>query len=217
MLKNIARYPVTYGLIIINTIIYLISASISHNFLDMNTQVLFDMGATYGPKILLDGEWWRLFSAMFLHAGIIHLSMNMYSLYIVGKGVDSYFTSLQYLVIYLFSGIFGTLLSLSVHSDTLGVGASGAIFGLLGALAGFFLVHKKEIAKQSRAFFGTFGSVIALNLFIGLSVPNIDMSAHIGGLIAGFLGGYLISKNSKNIWIYIILSIFIILGIIRYL
>ena len=215
LLQDFKKYPLTYGLIIINIIIYLITANASHNFIDMNNQVLLNMGATYGPKMALDGQWWRLFSAMFLHAGIMHIGMNMYSLQIVGKGMESYFKPIQYLIIYLLSGMVGSVVSVYMHAHTLGIGASGAIFGVFGALAGFFLAHKDEIAKQSKAFFATFGSVIALNLFMGLSIQNIDMSAHIGGLISGFIGGYLVSKNPKYIWVYCAFMIIVIIGIAK--
>ena len=210
-------YPITYGLIIINIIIYLISAYYSKNISDIDNNVLLNMGALYGPNMQVNGQWWRLFTSLFLHASIMHILMNMYSLYIVGRAVEQYFSPMSYLSIYLFSGLIGGVVSLFVHPDSLGVGASGAIFGLLGALSGFFLAHRNEIASQSKAFFANFGSVIVLNLVLGFSIPNIDMSAHIGGLVAGFIGGFMIAKKPTNIWVYSFLMIFIIIGSIKYL
>ena len=217
MLESIKKYPITYTLITLNIVVYFFSAILSHSPIDMNTKVLLNMGALYGPLSVEEGEWWRLFTAMFLHGGIMHIFMNMYSLYLVGRSVETYFTPKSYVAIYLFSGLIGGLISLYVHPQSVGVGASGAIFGIFGALAGFFLVHKDEIAKQSKAFMSNFGSVIALNLVIGLSIPNIDMSAHIGGLVAGFIGGYLLAKDPKNIWLYSGIMIVSIFAMMNYL
>ena len=211
------KYPVTYTLIIINTIVYLISAYLSQNIVNINSQTLLDLGAIYGPNMIQDGQWWRLFTAMFLHAGATHIFMNMYSLYIVGKSAEELFSSVQYLAIYLLSGLVGGVVSVYIHPQSLGVGASGAIFGVFGALAGYFLANRDQLAKQSKAFFANFGSVIAVNFLIGLSIPSIDMSAHTGGLIAGVIGGYMISKNPKSLWIYSAIMVAFIMGVITYL
>jgi len=136
------RYPLTYTLIIVNIVIYLYTALLSGNLVDIDTRVLVKLGALYGPLVIERGEWWRLLTAMFLHGGMTHLLMNMYSLYLIGRGVEQYFSKSAYLSLYLFSGLFGGIVSLYVHPNAVGVGASGAIFGLFGALAGFFLAHR---------------------------------------------------------------------------
>ena len=197
MRTDIKRYPLTYILIAASSIVYLFSALLSFNLVDMDLEVLVHMGALFGPFTVVNGEWWRLLSAMFLHGGMTHLLMNMFSLYIVGRGMEMYFDSKSYLSIYFFSGIIGGLASLYMHPVSVGVGASGAIFGVFGALAGFFLAHRDRIASRSKAFMKDFGVIILINLFIGLSIPAIDVSAHIGGLVAGFIGGYMISKDPK--------------------
>lgn len=189
----------------------------SGNFIDMSNQVLIDLGAIYGPYMTQDGQWWRLFTALFLHAGITHILMNMYSLYIVGKPLESYFTPAQYLAVYIMSGLVGGIVSVMIHPNSIGIGASGAIFGVFGALGGFFLAHRDQLARQDKAFFANFGSVLALNFVIGLSIPNIDMSAHIGGLLAGIIGGYMIARNPKNIWLYSGLMIACVVGVIKYI
>jgi len=217
MVEAFKKYPVTYTLITINLIVYLITAFYSHSLTNMNNQVLTNMGALYGPLTVGEGEWWRLFTSMFLHAGTMHILMNMYSLYLVGRGVEIYFNPKSYWSIYLFSGLIGGLISLFVHPNSIGIGASGAIFGIFGALAGYFLINKDKIGEQGKAFMTNFGTVLLLNLVIGLTIPNVDMSAHIGGLIAGFLGGYLIAKNPKNIWVYSILMIVCMFIMINYL
>ena len=163
----------------------------------MDVQILVEMGALFGPFTVLKGEWWRLLSAMFLHGGMTHLLMNMFSLYIVGRGAETYFDTRSYLSIYFFSGIIGGLTSLYMHPVSVGVGASGAIFGVFGALAGFFLAHRDKIASHSKAFMKDFSVIILINLVIGLAIPAIDVSAHIGGLVVGLIGGYMISKDPK--------------------
>ena len=197
MRTDIKRYTLTYILIAASSIVYLLSAFLSRDIVDMDVEVLVDMGALFGPFTVLKGEWWRLLSAMFLHGGMTHLLMNMFSLYIVGRGAETYFDTRSYLSIYFFSGIIGGLVSLYMHPVSVGVGASGAIFGVFGALAGFFLAHRDKIASHSKAFMKDFSVIILINLVIGLTIPSIDVSAHIGGLVVGLIGGYMISKDPK--------------------
>lgn len=183
----------------------------------MDMKVLVGMGALFGPLTVLEGDWWRLVSAMFLHGGTTHLLMNMFSLYIVGRGAEIYFDTKSYLSIYFFSGIIGGLVSLYIHPVSVGVGASGAIFGLFGALAGFFLAHRDKIASHSKAFMKDFGVIIAINLVIGLMIPSIDVSAHIGGLIVGVIGGFVLSKDRKWLLTYNTMMILFIISFGSYL
>jgi rhomboid protease GluP len=183
----------------------------------MDMQTLVDMGALFGPLTVLKGEWWRLLSAMFLHGGMTHLLMNMFSLYLVGRGAEMYFDTKSYLSIYFFSGIIGGLVSLYMHPVSVGVGASGAIFGVFGALAGFFLAHRDKIASHSKAFMKDFSVIILINLVIGLAIPSIDVSAHIGGLVVGLIGGYMISKDPKWVLAFNTSMILISLAIGSYL
>ena len=202
MIDEFQKYRITYSIIILNLIVYFFSAFFSRDIIDMDMQTLVDMGALYGPLTVLKGEWWRLFTAMFLHAGMTHLLMNMFSLYLIGRGAEMYFDTKSYLSIYLFSGLLGGLVSLYVHPVSVGIGASGAIFGVFGALAGFFLAHRERIQEHTKAFMKDFGIIIVINIVIGLSIPSIDMSAHIAGLFVGFIGGFVLSKNPKWIWSY---------------
>ena len=217
MLDQFQKYPITYGLIGINALIYLFSAFFSQDIIDMDMQTLVDMGALYGPLTVLKGEWWRLFTAMFLHGGMTHILMNMFSLYLIGRGVEMYFDTRSYLIIYLFSGLLGGLVSLYMHPNSVGIGASGAIFGVFGALAGFFLAHRDKIEAHSKAFMKDFGIVLGINLVLGLSIPSIDVSAHIGGLIIGLIGGFVISKDPKWIWAYSGAMVFAMIAMMQYL
>ncbi len=217
MRTNIQRYTLTYTLIAASSVVYLFSAFFSQSLVDMDMQTLVDMGALFGPLTVLKGEWWRLLSAMFLHGGMTHLLMNMFSLYLVGRGAEMYFDTKSYLSIYFFSGIIGGLVSLYMHPVSVGVGASGAIFGVFGALAGFFLAHRDKIASHSKAFMKDFSVIILINLVIGLAIPSIDVSAHIGGLVVGLIGGYMISKDPKWVLAFNTSMILISLAIGSYL
>lgn len=217
MTNTFLQYKITYALIAINILGYVLSAFLSHSLIDMNSEVLVHMGALYGPLTVLDGEWWRLFSAMFLHGGMTHLLVNMFSLYLIGRGVELYFNTAGYLSIYLFSGLLGGLASLYMHPASVGIGASGAIFGIFGALAGFFLAHREKIEAHTKAFMKEFAIIIGINLVLGFSIPSIDVSAHVGGLLVGVLGGYIIAKNPKWVWFYSVAMIFLMIAVMRYL
>jgi len=202
MMHEFKRYPLTYTIIAINVVIYLFTALLSGSLIEIDPRVLVRVGALYGPLTIADGQWWRLLTAMFLHGGMTHLLMNMYSLYLIGRGAEQYFSKAAYLSLYLFSGLFGGLVSLYVHPDAVGVGASGAIFGIFGALAGFFLAHRDRIGTYTKAFMKDFAVVLGLNFFIGVAIPSVDMSAHIGGLFIGLIGGYIIAKKPNILWLF---------------
>lgn len=217
MLKDFQKYRLTYSLIGLNIVIYIFTSILSKNFIDMDMDTLVNMGALFGPYTVIEGEWWRLGTAMFLHAGMTHLLMNMFSLYLIGRGVEQYFNTESYLSIYFLAGMLGGLASLYMHPQSVGVGASGAIFGVFGALAGFFLANRNKIQDYTKAFVKDFAIIIAINLVIGLSIPSVDMSAHVGGLLVGILGGFIISKNPKWVWIFSAFMVFIIIVVSSYL
>jgi rhomboid protease GluP len=217
MIDEFKQYKITYSFIILNLIIYMFSSVLSGNFIDMDMQVLVDMGALYGPLTVLKGEWWRLFTAMFLHAGLTHLLMNLFSLYLIGRGAEMYFNMKSYLSIYLFSGLLGGLASLYMHPGSVGIGASGAIFGVFGALAGFFLAHREKIGTHTKAFMKEFSIIIGINMVIGFSIPSVDVSAHVAGLVVGFIGGFVLSKDPKWIFAYSAAMILLMISISSYL
>jgi rhomboid protease GluP len=127
---------------------------------------------------------------MFLHGGLIHLVVNMYSLRILGPFAETMFGSPTYTLIYVVAGFGASVASCLANPLVVSVGASGAIFGLIGAAIAFFLTHRSAMRPEAfRAAIKNFAIVLAMNLFIGFTVPQIDNSAHIGGLVAGFLCG----------------------------
>ncbi len=146
--------------------------------------------ANYGPAIL-QGEIWRLLTSMFLHANLQHIFFNAYSLYILGMGMERLYGSGRFLVVYMLAGLFGSLLSFAGRGPAvLSVGASGAIFGLIGMQLAFFLIHHRTFGSSGRAQIMNTLLVIGFNLFLGFTIPGIDNLAHIGGLVAGFALGY---------------------------
>jgi rhomboid protease GluP len=143
---------------------------------------LVEFGAKYNP-LIYKGEWWRFFTASFLHIGYLHLIMNSIALYYLGSAVERIYGTTRFVLIYVIAGLFGSISSFAFNSQ-ISAGASGAIFGCFGALLFFGVVHRK-------LFFRTMGVnlivILAINLVFGFMIPMIDNGAHIGGLIGGFL------------------------------
>lgn len=169
---------ITYALIVLNIMVYLF-------------MVLYDVDGTYfyalanNYEFVQNGQIYRLLTSMFLHSDIIHIACNMYALYILGPQVERYYGKTKFLLIYLLSGLLGSIFSCAFMSaDTISIGASGAIFGLLGSIAYFTYYYRATLQGLLRS---QVVPVILLNLAIGFMVPGIDISGHIGGLIGGIL------------------------------
>jgi rhomboid protease GluP len=199
-------------LIILNSLIFL-STTISNEL----TESIYQATALNGYYVVLKGELYRLFSSMFLHSDMMHIMMNMLSLFMVGSMVERLFSTGAYLGIYFMSGLVGAFVSIYMHPVGWAVGASGAIFGIFGALAGFAFVHRQRMQAEFMSFMRSFGLVLVINFVLGIAMPSIDMSAHIGGLFAGIVGGFFIAKNVNNLWIYLAVSTLILVGVYTYL
>ncbi|UTR07986.1 rhomboid family intramembrane serine protease [Alkalihalobacillus sp. LMS6] len=147
-----------------------------------NIQVLIEYGAKYNP-LIMEGEWWRLVTSMFLHIGLLHLFFNAIALFFLGTAVEQLFGTFRFVIIYFLAGIFGSIVSFAFN-DYVSAGASGALFGCFGALLYFGMKHPT-------LFFRTLGKnilfLLGFNLVLGFIVPGIDNGAHIGGLLGGFL------------------------------
>lgn len=184
---------VTALIIAANIIAYLITAYLSGNLIDADINVLVSLGAKYNPLIKA-GEYYRLFTCGFLHGGIIHLVLNMIALYSVGPIVEKYFGKIKYIIIYLVSLLLSSVFSYKL-SESVSIGASGAIFGLLGSLLIIGLLNRNRI---SQSFVRSIINVIVINLIIGFTIPNIDNFAHIGGLLGGVIVTYIFIKSKKE-------------------
>jgi membrane associated rhomboid family serine protease len=144
------------------------------------------------------GEWWRLPASTFLHIGVLHLVLNMYGLWIVGRLVEQMTGSLRFFAIYMVAGVAGAFASYYVGGPETSAGASGAVFGLLGALLIELRVHRASYPQRWRsALFGILLFLTIANIAIGFLYPAIDQSAHLGGLAAGALATLLLSRNSR--------------------
>jgi rhomboid protease GluP len=153
-------------------------------------------GANFGPATQ-DGQWWRLFTALFIHFGVVHLALNMWALWDVGRLVEQLYGRWRFAVLYAVSGLLGNLLSLVLHGNqAVSGGASGAIFSLYGALLVFLWRERRNVEPgEFRWLFG--GAVVfsTLMLGIGFVVPGIDNAAHGGGLLAGALMGLVLARR----------------------
>jgi rhomboid protease GluP len=200
---------VTYCLIAINVAVFILDKLCA---MICDVPLLFMLGAKINNEIAV-GQYWRFLTPMFLHAGFMHLLVNMYSLYILGKDVEFIFGRFKYCLIYLAAGVLGNIASFAL-SSSISVGASGAIFGLLGALLYLGIVYREVVSTRFTADIMT---MILANIAFGFMVPKIDNNAHIGGLIGGFLIAYtlgIIGQKSFNIKQALSFLSFIVVGII---
>ena len=188
------RAVVTPALVIVNCLVFAATVASGAGLLQPNGAALVHWGTNYGPYTL-DGQWWRLFTSMFLHFGILHLAFNMWALWSLGPLAEKLFGSVYYFVLYLFAGLCGSVASLLWHPYLNSAGASGAIFGVLGGLLAFMVNPAIRIpASISAAQRNSALIFIAYNLLNGFSHTGIDNAAHIGGLLGGFTMGWLLAR-----------------------
>lgn len=183
-----------------------------------DTGVLIEYGANL-DVLVKNGEYYRLLTSMFLHSGLLHLFFNMYALYIIGPQVESFFGKTKYLIIYLLSGISGSLLSVAFNVNTVSVGASGAIFGLFGALLYFGYNYRGYLGNVIKS---QILPVVIINLIFGFISTGVDVAGHVGGLIGGIIVSSVLGSSDEKgidinrIIICLIYFVFIIyLGLFR--
>ncbi len=172
---------VTYGIIFICILMFILMYIFGNGSEDNYTLLLFGANLDVLTK---GGDYYRLVTSMFLHIGIWHLFVNMYSLYVLGKEVENTLGRRKYLIIYLLSGIAGSILSLAFNHNIICAGASGAIFGIMGAILYFGYYYRAYLGST---IINSILPVIILNLIIGFLDTGIDNAAHIGGLVGGIL------------------------------
>lgn len=163
-----------------------------------NQQVLYTLGASEPNAVLVHGEWWRLLSSMFLHIGFVHLLLNGWALYQLGTLFELAVGSFRMLMVYFLSGLSGSAASLWWRSEGLSAGASGAIFGLLGAMIAFLLRRRDRLTPFAKSLLGQLVIWAGINIFFGFSVGAIDNAAHLGGCAAGFLMGLLLRGSEPD-------------------
>lgn len=176
--------PATVGLVALNVLVYLVTVYQGGSGVSAPGGKLFDDGALVGALIYTDGDWYRLVTAMFLHANLLHLAFNMLALYWLGTVVEQALGTWRYLLLYFVSGIAGSAGALLFSSPfAVTVGASGAIFGIMGAL----LVLEY---RATGSFAGQALGLIVINLALTFAIPNISKGGHVGGLVGGILATF---------------------------
>lgn len=199
------QIPVSLFLIVVNFAIFIVGTMVEgHNS-------LWKFGSLHNALVSANGEYYRFFTALFLHANEVHLFLNLFSLIMVGPFVEHVFGKVNFIILYFFSGIASTLSSFFISLNVIeydnhikqAVGASGCIFGLVGALTTFFLFNKAKIDSGVRnRLLKNLIFVIGLNIFIGISFNyfisvglQVDNAAHIGGLLGGMVAAYLMKPE----------------------
>lgn len=185
----------TYILIAANVIVFVIG------FFDRVTEQSMILGGANNQQlVLVNGEYYRLVTSMFLHGGLAHITFNMLSLWFVGRAIEALFGHARFIAIYLLGGLSGALLS-SMLSNTLSVGASGAVFAIFGAQLVYIYNHRKLLGETGRAQLRELLMVLVMNFAVGLisslnlGSVSIDNWAHLGGLAAGVLLAWFIGPD----------------------
>lgn len=183
------KYMVTYILIATNAVVYAYTALLSNNAINIDDNVLAVYGQ-YNWAIFNYGWYWQLFTSMFVHVSIVHIAGNMIFLLIFGLRAEDMFSLPEYLFLYLFSGLAGNLLTLTMGPAVLSAGASGAIFGLFGAVT----IYARRVYGQSIVG----GLIFAFMLLIINTGADVNVLAHLGGIVAGLLIGYVLAASRKS-------------------
>jgi rhomboid protease GluP len=185
----VARPLVTYAILGITIFVFFLQLASEAAGLTIGG---IDLPAAYGMKInvlIVQGEYWRLFTPMLLHGSILHIAFNMYALFIFGPGLERHYGHWRFLTLYLLSGFAGNVFSF-ILTPANSLGSSTAIFGLIGAQAVFLYQNREIFAGAARQALGQIVTIAAINLFIGMS-PGIDNWGHVGGLVGGALFAFL--------------------------
>lgn len=188
--------PLTTALVLVNTAVFALMLVYGTSFWHISSGVPLAWGANFGPATQ-DGQWWRLASAMFVHFGIVHLALNMWALWDVGRLIERVYGRWRFAAMYLGSGILGNLLSLVVQGNqAVSGGASGAVFALYGALMVFLWRERRQFERSEfKWLFGAAVIFTLLTLGMGQLITGIDNAAHLGGLLSGAALALLLARR----------------------
>ncbi len=171
-----------------------IIANVTNNAVSVqDNDALSNVLVTYGAKdndLMIQGQYWRFITPLFLHANLLHVGLNMLNFFVLGIFLERLVGHLRFLLIYLLTGIISIIASFYFMPQEISVGASGAIFGLVGAYSLFVLRHRRAFRNNGIPALVWLVLIIGVNLSIGLFVPNVDNYAHLGGLLSGCLLGW---------------------------
>lgn len=189
-----SSFLVTWTIIALNVLVYAAMCLKGVSPIHPTALEVRPWGADLGP-LTFTGDWWRILTSTFVHFGILHIGMNMYILFQVGPFTELLYGHVRFLLLYLLAGLGGSIVSLAIHPTTTSAGASGAIFGVYGALLAFLVVQRGVIPpSRSRGIAQSAGIFLVYNLFFGLTSRTTDLSAHGGGFVIGFLAGCLLAR-----------------------
>jgi len=180
-------YWLTPAIIYINAAIFLLTVAYTQSLMWFPARALVELGANFGP-LTLDGQWWRLLTSVFLHGGLLHLVFNAIVLANIGIFLEPLLGRVSFIIVYLLTGLLASTASLVFNDNVVSVGASGAIFGMYGFFLALLTTNLFKPDFRSMFLKNTLGFV-GLNIAIGFFGP-IDNAAHIGGLVSGFVLGY---------------------------
>ena len=184
-----SKFPtITYALIAINVILFVIPLLYSQ------LQQMVDTLCVHGPSIRA-GEYYRLIGGMFMHGSLFHLIFNCYALYVLGSQIESFLGKFKFTIIYFLAGIMGSLFSITFNGNVASIGASGAIFGLMGSLLYFGYHYRVYLGNALKS---QIIPLIIANLFFGFIMAGVDNAAHIGGLIGGLLVTVAVGVKDKS-------------------
>jgi len=187
---------ITYGLIAANLAMFAFELSRGASGSGPSPQEMIALGGDFAP-LTRNGEAWRLVTAMFLHYGVVHLGMNMFCLYQI-RFVERMLGRAEFLALYFAAGLLGGLGSLATHPNAVAAGASGAVFGMFGAFTAVMVVRRRQMDPGAWGrTMRSLGTFFAINLVFGMAVSGIDVTAHVGGLAAGFIGAFALAKTAS--------------------
>lgn len=196
-MNSIRKNLVTASLIIVNIIVFLV---VDFTGGSENTAHMIRCGAAYTPLIIEDGEWYRLVTAIFLHFGINHLLNNMVVLGVLGERLEALMNRFSYVLLYFVAGIGGNLLSMALEMRSgeyaASAGASGAVFGMMGAILYILIRNRGTVLDLSMR---RMLIMVGLSVYLGFADAGVDNAAHIGGLICGFAAAVILYHPKKKV------------------
>ncbi len=197
-LPGLHRKPyLTWGLLGVFLLVWLVAEMRGGS---TDAGVLLSLGAMNGDMIAA-GDYWRLFTATFVHSGLLHLGFNCMALFIFGQQLEVLFGRIRYLVLYVIAGLAGSVasysLNISVTPGSIGVGASGAIFGVLGGLVAFYAANRAGFGMMGRQTLTALLVIVAINVLFGFAFEGVDNYAHIGGFVSGLVLGLALSPRFR--------------------
>jgi membrane associated rhomboid family serine protease len=194
--SQLRNAPGVFVFIILNAVVFLFEISVGDS---SDPEVLHRIGALEVYAVVVQGEYWRLFTALFLHGGLLHLGFNVFALYVLGPPLERSIGTIRFVVCYLISGlasgagVMGLTLIGLVRPAQL-IGASGSIMGIVGAWAGFLMRHRH--APHAKQRLANIVMIVAIQIAFDLSTPQVSMSAHLCGLVAGFFLGLILAPRA---------------------